>query len=99
MYVMITATYPLNKQTEVTGIFCNIIESPPKPPVKHLCTLARADLKSGMKVFTIMEVEEGKECEGIQAIQQSMIPYWSVEGYKYDIELMVDAVAWVQQQG
>ena len=100
MYVMVTATYPLHKYPEVTELFKKGMEKPSLPSsLKLLNIFARADKDCGMKSYAIYEVEDKKFTEGYIAIARSREPYWKIEGYKYCVEVVTDAIAYIQQRG
>jgi len=100
MYVMVTATYPLHKYPEVTELFKKGMEDPSLPlSVKLLNIFARADKDCGMKSYSIYEVDNEKFSEGYITIARSREPFWNVEGFKYSVEIVTDAVSYVQQRG
>ena len=99
MYVMVTSNYPMNKYPEAVEVFKKGIESPLPEYVEHLHTFARADVEKGMKSYAIYKVADEKLSEGYIAIARRMEPCWSIEGYTYSVEIVTDAVAYVQQRG
>lgn len=87
MHVMITTTYPLHKAIEVAEVF-NRLGEPTEAFLKRLYVFSRPDLESGWKSYTIEEVEEGKEYEGLWAIGQRLAQYAGIEGYKFDMRVV-----------
>ena len=99
MYVMVNATYPLDKYPETVELFKkNMGESLPSS-VKLLHIFAKADEDCGMKSYAIYEVDDDKFTEGYIAIARSREPYWKIEGYKYSVDVVTDAIAFVKQRG
>ena len=99
MFVMVTSTVPLHKQPETQPIFQKMLETPLPPSVKRLHLFLRPDLESGSKSFSILEVEAGKEWEGLQAIYASVGQYNSIEGFRYSVDIVADALAAPPQTG
>jgi len=93
MFVMVTSTFPPHKQPEVAPISQKMIATPLPPFVKRLYLFARPDLESGVKSFSILEVEAGKEGEGLQAIYGSVAQYAGIEGFRYSVDIVGDTLA------
>lgn len=87
MFVMLTTTYPLDKTVEVAKRFIKAQQETPAPPfIKTVGVFVTSSLESGMKVYGISEIEAGKENEGLQEISRGMIPFFDIEGLRYQIE-------------
>ena len=99
MYIMVTASCPMHKSQEVGEVFRKGMESPTPSFVKLHHVLVKTDEDCGMKSYAIFEVEDEKLSEGYSAIVRSSEPYGQIEGYKYSVDIMIDAIAFVQQPG
>lgn len=99
MYVIVTATNPLNKSQEVGEIFKKYLESPLPAFVKLLHVFLKPDKDYGSLTYFIYEVENARFSDGYNTIARTMMPFWQIEGYKYSIDKVTDGLAWIQQQG
>jgi len=91
---MITSAYPLHVIDKVTEVFQKVSENPSpvlKPVGTWVGTWGKGDLECGIKGYTIVEIEEGKEGEGVRAISQSMRQFDNIEGYRYSVDLVLSA--------
>ena len=90
MFVMLTATYPYNKTVEVVNAFIKQQETPPPAFMKILYVLATSS-PSSAKVYALIEIEAGKEYEGLKEITKRQTYFINVEGYNYLAEVVLSA--------
>ena len=87
MFFLVRSIWPSHKQTEALEAFNKMPRTPAF--VKALGTYNRPDIKHGFETYAIFEVEEGKEAEGLQHITQRMAPYNSVEGFEWQVDVVM----------
>jgi len=92
MFVMMTATYPLDKTVEVATRYIKDQQENPLPPfIKTVGVFVTSSLESGMKTYLIYEIEAGKEYEGLQEISRRTVQFFDIEGYRCQIEHVLSA--------
>ena len=87
MFVLVRSIWPLHKTPEVGEVWNKMPRTPAS--VKALGTYNRTDIEHGLEAYTIFEVEDGKEAEGLQGIAQRMAPYNNIEGYKWQVDAVI----------
>lgn len=93
MFVLITSTYPPHKLPEVTEVRRKGLERTDRPDfVKELHVLMKADLDGGARSYSIVEIDAGKEYEGLVELAVTMSRYNSIEGYRHSMDVVWDAV-------
>ena len=90
MFVMLTATYPYHKTEEVVNAFLKQQETPPPDFMKILYVLTTSS-PSSQKVYALIEIEAGKEYEGLKEITKRQTYFINVEGYNYLAEAVIPA--------
>ena len=89
MYVMITATYPFSALQQLGEARTRAEASSPAQSVTKVHhELLRPDREKGGITYTIIEVDEGKEYEGLWQIGRAMLEYASVESYTYSLDVV-----------
>jgi hypothetical protein len=86
---MVTMTYPPDKATEIGKTFMGL----PKLPsfVKLVHVLLTAAGESGIKSYTLYEIENKKAYEGLMAIGNRYVLYNNIDGFRYRLEPLVTA--------
>lgn len=89
MFFLIRSTYPWHKQPEVNEIWNKA--SPPPPYSKSVGVFTTTDLENGVKSYSIVEVEDGKEAEWVQVTAQNLMRYSNIEGYRLQVDMVFKA--------
>ena len=90
MFVMVTSTYPTKSSVQVGKVAVETLAKAPPPYVKRLGPYVTAG-GDGIKAYTLYEIEKGHVEEGIVEVTKRMVPYFSIEGYKYTLETLLTA--------
>jgi len=88
-YIIVTASYPLTKATEVAKKYLEVRKKfpPDRSLGKEVVQVAVNTNKKGIEVMSISEVKEGKLEDALKLAGDSMIPYFPIEGFKYKIRV------------
>jgi len=92
MYVMVTVIQPGHKMAEINEVFQKAEQTPFPPFIKRLYLFGRPDSECGVKAWIIYEIDAGKEFEGLQVIWQRYGQYLSIEGYKFDVDVVAEQI-------
>jgi hypothetical protein len=74
------------KAVEVVKAFMKAEQTPRPRFLKQLHLLTTTSVESGIKAYVIYEIDAGKEFEGIKEITKRTVQYYSIEGFRYQIE-------------
>jgi len=85
---MVTSTYPTKSAVQMGKVAVEILAKAPPPYVKRLGPYVTAG-GDGIKVYTLWDIEKGHLEEGIKEVTKRMVPYFSIEGYKYTLETLL----------
>ena len=90
MYVMILSTYPNDKLVDVLKTYKKSTENTP-PYIKTIGVFGKADLETGTKGYALYEIDDDKAYEGIREMTIRMIPFFQIQGYKYELTTLASA--------
>jgi len=82
------ATFPPDKGPEIGMQGLKAMETPVPLYVKILGRWVTCAGQLGSKFYSLYEVEKGKVEEGFKWIQQSSIPFESIEGMRFNLEIL-----------
>jgi len=85
MFFMMTETWPTKSTAAVGKIAVEVLAKAPPPHVKRLGIYIAAG-GDGFKVYNLYEIEGGHVEEGIRELNKGLVPFYSVEGWKYTLE-------------
>jgi len=85
---MVTTTYPTKSAVQVGKVAVKVLAEAPPPYVKRLGPYVAAG-GDGIKGYTLYEIERGHVEEGIKEVTKRMVPFFSIEGYKYTLETLL----------
>lgn len=93
-YVMTTTTFPANKSREVAKTYLEVMKKypPDKTLEKQIFQGAIQSNDNGITTVGITEPKPGKMSEFLVRLQNSMVMYHDIEGYKYKIEVWYSVV-------
>lgn len=93
-YLITTSTYPSDKNAEVAEKYLQIMQK--YPPDESLETeVVPAAVKAtpeGLKITMISEVKEGKFEEAYSRRAKLMIPFQSIQGFEYTMDVNMTIV-------
>ncbi len=87
MIFLVRSKWPSHKGPEVMDAWNK--RPPPQPSAVTYGPYNRGDLEHGFEAYSITEVEEGKESEGLQAIGQTLALFNAIEGYEWQVDIVV----------
>lgn len=93
-YVMLTSTFPTTKAREVAKVYLEVNKKYPYDKTLYKQTF-RGAIKSGDEGIMTIGISEplpGKMSEYIVRLQDSLVMYHDIEGYKYKIEVWYSLV-------
>ena len=90
MFVMVTHTYPFKSAVQVGKVGVEVLAKAPPPHVERLGTYVTTG-GDGLKVYVLHEIEKGHVQEGIKELTKRMVPFYSIEGWKYTLETLMTA--------
>ena len=85
MFVMLTMIWPTKSSAEVGKVAVESLAKALPPYMERLGPYIAAG-GDGLKGYSLYEIEKGHVQEGILEVTKRMVPYFSIEGYKYTIE-------------
>jgi hypothetical protein len=91
MFIVGTVTYPPDKSVQVAKKFIKATEKPLPSFVKRLHVLSGSGGALGMKVLGIYEVDDAKVKEGIKEINKYYVQFFDIDGFRYNVEVMLPA--------
>jgi len=93
-YVMITTTFPTTKAREVAKVYLEVNKKYPtdKTLEKPIFQGAIKSGDEGIMTIGITEPKPGKMSEFLVRLQDSLVMYHDIEGYKYKIEVWYSVV-------
>lgn len=94
VYVVTTSVYPAIIAEEAGKKYIEVMKKYPidKSIEKALVPVAVKQTLEGMYVISITTVKQGKIKEVLDIESKRMLELCKIEGYKYSIEIMYDAV-------
>jgi len=88
--IMVTSWIPLDKVTEVTEKYMEVIQKFPQESFeKPLVISGSSPSKDGIKVISITEVEKGKYEEAVNLVARRMAEFYSIKGYRFEVETLL----------
>jgi hypothetical protein len=99
MIVLVTSTWPLTKNTEVTDTFLKVATSPP-PYIKSLgnyMVMSRA-VKESTNI-NIVEIDDEHIVEGLAELTRRSMPFFSIEGFGTTTEIIMPLRAAMELTG
>jgi hypothetical protein len=93
-YIVLTSTFPATKAREVAKIYLEVNKIYPtdKTLEKQIFQGAIKSSEQGITTIGISEPKPGKMSELLVRLQNSMVMYHDIEGYKYTIEVWYNVV-------
>jgi hypothetical protein len=92
MFFMITSTYPPTKASEVVQVFGKSLAEPLPSFLKRLHVLTTGGAgEPGIKTYSIFESDKGKEYETLAELTRRMGWFYTIEGWRYQIETLFAA--------
>ena len=85
MFVMVISTTPPDKAVELGKAQIKLMETPLPSYMKHVSVFAAVD-ETGVKGYTILEVDKGKEFEGLKELHGRMVTFYDIVGFRYKVE-------------
>jgi hypothetical protein len=89
MFIVATVTYPPDKAVQITKKFLKAAEKPLPSFIKPGHVLTAPGGERGIKVLVIYEVDDKKFKEGVKEIAKRYVPFYDVEGFRYNFEVML----------
>ena len=90
MFIVGTTYMPPNKGTEVAKRFLQAVK--PLPPfLKRRNVLVTAAGEEWFKALAICEVDDAKVADAIKELIKYVAQFIDIEGYRYQVELMLNA--------
>jgi len=88
--IMVTCWIPPHKVAEAGKKFIEVLQKIPFQSFeKPLIPVASRDVKDGIKVISIGEVEKGKYEEGLNLVSRRMVEFYGIEGFRFEIETLM----------
>lgn len=88
MFVMFTATAPLNKALEFTKAFLKTVETPRPPHLRSRGVYATYG-DEGYKWYNIIEIDDEHISEGLAELMKRTVPFDSIGGLKIKMENLI----------
>ena len=94
VYLVVTSIYPAIIAEEAGKKYIEVMKKYPldKSIEKAVIPIAAKQTLEGIYVISITTVKQGKIKEVIDIESKRMLEFGKIEGYKYSIEIMYDAV-------
>ena len=90
MHVVAITTYPLKSVMEVGKRFVESLKDPLPDYVNRLAIYTRYGGK-GIQVYSPVEIEKGREDEGLKELVKWYVPFFDIEGFEVKIEFVLIA--------
>ncbi len=87
MIFLLTVWYPPNKTMEMGKKLLKALKMPPF--IKKWQIFSATGGVDGLKTYSLIMSERGKGDEALIEITKTLVPYWEIEGYKYNIEVLI----------
>lgn len=84
-----TTTYPMSKMVQAADIFLDLMANDPYPDYVKIRDLYAAWGGDGVQMWTIYEVADDKEKEGIASITKRLARFASVEGFRMESRVIL----------
>ena len=91
MFIVGTTHMPPNKGIEVGKLFARAVKKPLPSCLKRVNVLVTAAGEEWFKALAIYEVEDAKVGEAMKALVEYEAQFICIEGYRYQVDLMLDA--------
>ncbi len=94
VYVVVTSVYPATLAEEAGKKYIEVMKKYPidKSIEKFVVPVAAKQTLEGIYVIAITTVKQGKIKEVMDIESKRMLEFGKLEGYKYSVEIMYDAV-------
>jgi hypothetical protein len=87
MIFLLTVWYPPNKSIELGKKLLKALKMPPF--IKKWQVFSATGGVDGLKAYHLIMSERGKGDEALIEITKTLVPFWEIEGYKYNIEVLM----------
>lgn len=91
MYIVGTTYMPPSKGNEVAARFMKAVKKPLPPCLKRVNVLVTAAGEEWFKALAIYEVDDAKVAEALKELVKYEAQFIDIEGYRYQVELMMNA--------
>jgi len=91
MFIVGTTRMPTNKSIEVAKVFAKAVKKPLPSCLKRGNVLVTASGEEWFKALAIYEVEDAKLADAIKALVEYEAQFIGIEGYRYQVDIMLDA--------
>jgi len=91
MFIVGTTRMPTNTSIEVAKVFAKAVKKPLPSCLKRVNVLVAAAGEEWFKALAIYEVEDAKLADAIRALVEYEAQFIGIEGYRYQVDIMLDA--------
>ena len=90
-YIVTTGWYPTHIEKEITEKYFEVVKQFPfdRSLGKDTIPVAITTNKRGVKMFSVMEVKEGKLEDALTWCSKRMLPLQSIKGWEYKVRVWV----------